>query len=125
MTPTSSVAGSAGIKCSGQTIAGEPCRRLTRDTVEVAGVPHAACPSHAAQVKAREVELDARKAARLASGGPESPREAGLIAVRTMAYDWYCPSDERLPRVSCRECVAEVALDAYEGFARLEHGVTS
>lgn len=39
-------------------------------------------------------------------------REAGLIAVRTMAFDWYCPSDERQPRVNCRECVAEVALDA-------------
>lgn len=39
-------------------------------------------------------------------------KEAGLIAVREMAFDWYCPSDERRPRVNCRECIAEVALDA-------------
>jgi hypothetical protein len=51
-----------GIKCSGQTSAGGPCRRLTRGTVEVAGVRHAACPAHEAQVETREVELVARKA---------------------------------------------------------------
>lgn len=33
---------------------------------------------------------------------------AGQIAVNEMAFDWYCPSDERLPRVNCRPCVAEV-----------------
>ena len=45
------------------------------------------------------------------------PREVALVAVRNMAFDWYCPSDERHPRVNCRECIAEVALNAYEAAA--------
>jgi hypothetical protein len=59
----SSDAFNSGIKCSGRTIAGGPCRRLTRGTVVVAGVPHAACPDHGAQVKRREIELALRRAA--------------------------------------------------------------
>lgn len=67
-------------------------------------------------------------------GGPQpptpvatetDPREVALIAVRNMAFDWYCPNDERHPRVNCRECIAEVALDAYEAASRLDHGITS
>jgi hypothetical protein len=52
---------SDGIKCSGRTITGGPCRRLTKGTV--AG-GHAACPAHEAQVKTREHELAARKGGR-------------------------------------------------------------
>jgi hypothetical protein len=40
---------------------------------------------------------------------------AGMQAVRDMASDWYCPrSEPGRPRRECPECIAEVALDAYE-----------
>ncbi len=42
------------------------------------------------------------------------PREAALIAVRHMAFDWYCPRDASRIRRDCPECIAAVALDAYE-----------
>lgn len=53
------------------------------------------------------------------------PRAVALAAVRNMPFDWYCPTDDRRPRVSCRECIAAVALDAYEAAGRIEHGITS
>lgn len=42
---------------------------------------------------------------------------AGQVAVRDMAFDWYCPRDPGRPRYECRECVAEVAVRAI--YARL------
>lgn len=53
------------------------------------------------------------------------PRKRALVAVRNMAADWYCPFDDERQRIDCPECVATVALDAYEGVQRLDHGITS
>ncbi|HET6917598.1 MAG TPA: hypothetical protein VFH56_16045, partial [Acidimicrobiales bacterium] len=41
-------------------------------------------------------------------------RDVALAAVRNMAADWYCPFDATRPRIDCPECIAAVALDAYE-----------
>lgn len=58
-----------------------------------------------------------RAPARSASPAPDETEveravEAGQVAVRQMAYDWYCPSDERRPRHTCPDCIAEIAVRA-------------
>lgn len=53
------------------------------------------------------------------------PRHAAMTAVRNMAADWHCPFDGERQRIDCPECVARVALDAYEAVQRLDHGITS
>ena len=53
------------------------------------------------------------------------PRKRAMAAVRNMAADWYCPFDSERQRIDCPECIAAVALDAYEGVQRLDHGITS
>ena len=58
-------------------------------------------------------------------GSCSDPREAAIRAVRNMAADWYCPFDDERQRIDCPECIAAVALDAYETVARLDHGITS
>lgn len=59
------------------------------------------------------------------TGEREDPRRAAMTAVRNMAADWYCPFDDERQRIDCPECVAAVALDAYEGVQRLDYGITS
>lgn len=53
------------------------------------------------------------------------PRKRALAAVRNMPADWYCPFDGERQRIDCPECVAQVALDAYEAVQRLDHGITT